>query len=139
MFWPRLQRNLTFRFKLNLLGVLSLRQTESKKIKKNNDGCGIEICYAQNVSLIKFHYSAVKTFSVKKDRAVNECGNHEQSNSQIWKHILTKNSVFCRQIFSLGPRFMLVSRGLKKNISDHHNAIPIDKFFSKTKTANKSW
>ena len=47
-----------------------------------------------------------------------------------------KVSVFCQQILSLHRgRLMLVSRRLKKNISDNYNTISVDKFSSKANIA----
>ena len=60
--------------------------------------------------------------------------------SKFENHIPTKLSVFCQQILSLKrARLVLVSRRLKKNISDNDNAISIDRFSSKTKIWKDSW
>ena len=54
--------------------------------------------------------------------------------SKFENHIPTKLSVFCQQILSLKrARLVLVSRRLKKNISDNDNAILLTDFPQKLK------
>ena len=77
------------------------------------------------------------SFSIKKDRAVNERRNKaivKFCQSKFENHISIKSF----SLLSTDAFIMLVSRRLKKNISDNYNAISVGRF-SSTKFGKDSW